>query len=167
MENEPLFDNQHSDVQEIMNAQPHWITRRGLAVLFLVFALFFSIFLFIEYPEQLSYKARLDIGGKTVRAVFRIPQEQLLDFYIGQPVKTRFKSFPFAEYGLLNGSIAEVGDTASLKDDTFEVVVSLPEDGVTTKKKRIQYRQGLVLEVTVDAQKVSLIQDFFSNLGKK
>lgn len=47
------------EVQEIMGRVPHWILRRGIAIIFLIFILLLTGSYFFRYPEKVSVKVHI------------------------------------------------------------------------------------------------------------
>jgi multidrug efflux pump subunit AcrA (membrane-fusion protein) len=65
----PQYQHHHEEVQDIMSKMPHWIVRRGIALLFAVIMLLFAGACFIHYPDVITTQVNITSANPPVKIV--------------------------------------------------------------------------------------------------
>lgn len=94
-----------------------------------------------------------------------IPQQNFGKVVIGQKVLIKFASYPFQEFGLVEGKVESISDIPA-KDNTFLAKVSLPGGLVTTHRKQITYKSGMNATAEIITNDTRLIEKFVFNFKK-
>lgn len=94
-----------------------------------------------------------------------LPSEASLKINIGQPVKIKFNAYKPAEYGLLNGVIA---DKATIpQNGQYQITVALKDRMLTSKGKMIPFEHQMLGEakiITEDRRFTGIIFDQFREM---
>jgi multidrug resistance efflux pump len=83
----------------------------------------------------------------------------------GQRVLIKFESYPFEEFGLVEGSVTSISEIPS-REGTFLATVHLPNGLTTTTGKQIIYRTGMVATGEIVTEDTNLIERLFYQLRK-
>ncbi len=105
-------------------------------------------------PENTQYYAEI-----------YIPQTNFGKVKTGQKVLLKFPSFPFQEYGSVNGKIDFISNINT--DSGYLAKVSLPKGVNTTYKKQVQFREGLIAQGEIITQNMRLLQRFYLNIARQ
>jgi multidrug resistance efflux pump len=105
-------------------------------------------------PENTEYYAEI-----------YIPQTNFGKVKIGQEVLLKFPSYPFQEYGSVNGKIVFISNINT--DSGYVAKVILPNGLNTTYKKQVQFRDGLLAQGEIITQDMRLLQRFYYNIVKQ
>jgi multidrug efflux pump subunit AcrA (membrane-fusion protein) len=90
-----------------------------------------------------------------------IPQNNLGKVMIGQTVILKFPSYPYQEYGSLNGKIDFISSIPSA--DGYVANVALGNALNTTHQKRVHFREGLVAQGEIVTKDMRLLERFYYN----
>lgn len=82
----------------------------------------------------------------------------------GQPVTFKFEAYPFAEYGSISGQIGFISQVSA--DSGYLARVELPNELVTSFKKRIPYHNGLIAQGEIVTKETRLLNRFISNIRR-
>ncbi len=93
-----------------------------------------------------------------------IPQTNFGKVKAGQEVLLKFPSYPFAEYGSVNGQIDFISNINT--DSGYLAKVILPNGLNTSYKKQVQFRDGLIAKGEIITQNMRLLQRFFQSITK-
>jgi multidrug resistance efflux pump len=105
-------------------------------------------------PENTEYYAEI-----------YIPQTNFGKVKTGQEVLLKFPSYPFQEYGSVNGKINFISNINT--DSGYVAKVILPNGLNTTYKKQVQFRDGLTAQGEIITQNMRLLQRFYYNIIKQ
>lgn len=94
-----------------------------------------------------------------------IPQTNFGKVRTGQVVLLKFPSYPFAEYGSVNGKIDFISNINT--DSGYLAKVILPNGLNTSYKKQVQFRDGLQAQGEIITQNMRLLQRFYYNIVKQ
>lgn len=94
-------------------------------------------------------------------AELTIPQPNFGKISIGQKVLIRLPSYPYAEYGALEGSIQHISTIPT--DSGYLARVGLPQGLLTTFKKRIPYKEGLLGDANIIIEDQTLLKAMFTS----
>ncbi len=94
-----------------------------------------------------------------------IPQTNFGKVRTGQEVLLKFPSYPFAEYGSVNGKIDFISNINT--DSGYLAKVILPNCLNTSYKKQVQFRDGLAAQGEIITQNMRLLQRFYYNISKQ
>ena len=89
-------------------------------------------------------------------AVLYLSQYNMGRVKTGQTVLLKFASYPYPEFGSVEGKIDFISRIPA--DSAFLAKVILPADLKTNFNKHIQYRNGLMAECNIITEKVNLLQ---------
>jgi HlyD family secretion protein len=95
----------------------------------------------------------------------QIPQYNMGKVAINQRVLVKLHSYPFEEYGAIEGKISHITDVA-LKDSVFFAKIDF---GVLPKSKKqmgINLKQGMMADAEIITKESSLLQRFMRNIVK-
>jgi multidrug resistance efflux pump len=105
-------------------------------------------------PENTEYYAEI-----------YIPQTNFGKVKTGQEVLLKFPSYPFQEYGSVNGKINFI---SNINTDSGYVAKVILQNGLnTTYKKQVQFRDGLQAQGEIITQDMRLLQRFYYNIIKQ
>jgi len=163
-------------VQEIIGEVPPWLVRWGLSAVFAVIVLFFCLSWFIRYPEITTATARIittteDVAKINLASKSEFIAEGFIDerhFHAiesGQPVHIKLTSYPFYEYGVLNGIIREKSGIQN--QGKFKIVIILIDGLVTTHGRTIPYYENMTGTAEIVIQNPRLIQRILSSFSKR
>ncbi|WAC41395.1 HlyD family secretion protein [Pedobacter sp. SL55] len=95
----------------------------------------------------------------------QIPQYNMGKVGMGQRVLVKLRSYPFEEYGAIEGKIAYLTD-AALKDSVFFAKIDFK--GLTQKdgNNTIVLKQGMMADAEIITKESSLLQRFLRNVTK-
>jgi multidrug efflux pump subunit AcrA (membrane-fusion protein) len=105
-------------------------------------------------PENTNYYAEI-----------YIPQANFGKVSTGQEVLLKFPSYPFQEYGSVNGKIDFISNINT--DSGYLAKVILPNGLNTTYKKQVQFRDGLLAQGEIITQDMRLLERFYYNIIKQ
>lgn len=94
-----------------------------------------------------------------------IPQTNFGKIKIGQEVLLKFPSYPFQEYGSIQGKIDFISNIYT--DSGYLAKVILPQGLITNYKKQIQFRDGLIAHGEIITENMRLLQRFYYNIIKQ
>ena len=90
-----------------------------------------------------------------------IPQANFGKVLVGQQVLLKFSSYPFQEFGSVNGKIEFISKIPT--DSGYLAKVSLNRGLTTTNKRQIQYREGLTGKAEIITKDMRLLERFYIN----
>src|ERR1039458_7215602 len=103
------------EVNELLNADPPWIVRWGLMLIFLIMLLVLSLSFFIKYPNILSATATITtfdpaaaLEKQKLIAKLFLPIQNSEKLKTGQRVNIKLNNYPFQDYGILNGIVKSI-----------------------------------------------------------
>ncbi len=105
-------------------------------------------------PENTEYYAEI-----------YIPQTNFGKVKTGQEVLLKFPSYPFQEYGSVNGKIDFISNINT--DSGYVAKVILPNGLSTSYKKQVQFRDGLQAQGEIITQDMRLLERFYYNIVKQ
>lgn len=86
---QPAAKSRSEEVQDIISKMPHWIIRRGTAVLFLIILLFFAGAYFVRYPDAIITNVNISSANPPVKIMAQSSGKILKIFVKGnQQIKT-------------------------------------------------------------------------------
>jgi HlyD family secretion protein len=94
-----------------------------------------------------------------------IPQSNFGKVAIGQLVLLKFQSYPFQEYGSVQGKIEFISHIPS--DSGYLAKVGLTKGLITNHKKQIQYRDGLLANAEIITHDMRLLERFYYSIVKQ
>ena len=109
--------------------------------------------------QELFYVAP---GNTAYLGQLRIPQQNAGKVRVGQPVLIRFNSYPYQEFGLVRGTVKSVA--AIPLREGFVAEVSLPNQLVTSRGRRLTYKLGMTASAEIVTRDQRLLERLFNNL---
>jgi multidrug efflux pump subunit AcrA (membrane-fusion protein) len=94
-----------------------------------------------------------------------IPQYNLGKVKTNQRVLIKFASYPFEEFGWVEGRISAIAEIPST-DGTFSASVSLPQGLTTTSGKRIGYKTDILATGEIITDDTTILERIFYRLRK-
>ena len=99
-------------------------------------------------------------AGARLLVEAHVPNKDIALVEKGLPVKVKFDAFPFQDYGIVPGTIAEVAPDAEANKETgsfYKVMIALAQTNITSKEKAIPLRPGLTLTAEVVTDRKSIL----------
>ncbi|MFC5282403.1 HlyD family secretion protein [Pedobacter alpinus] len=116
---------------------------------------------FVEPNKVLFYISNKNNGGFI--GEMAIGQYALGKVKEGQNVVVRLNAFPYQEYGVLNGKISYLSNQ-TVSDSIYIARVVFENGAITSYKKRLDLKNGLVAEAEIITKKRSLLTKLFGSL---
>ena len=106
------IESRSSEVQELLGSVPSWITRYGVILLFVLLSLLVTGSWFFKYPDIIVAPVTVTSINKEGKNILtgkvKLTMNKVLQVRAGQKVNLKFNSFPYMEYGLVNGEISRI-----------------------------------------------------------
>lgn len=94
-----------------------------------------------------------------------IPQNSMGRVKVGQKVLIKLKSYPFEEYGMLQGVIKNIADVP-YRDSIFVSTVVIKARTVSDMKRQIHLKSGMTADAEILTQDASFLQRISRNIIK-
>lgn len=94
-----------------------------------------------------------------------IPQTNFGKVATGQKVLIKFNSYPYQEYGYINGKVDFISHIPT--DSGYLAKVNFSNGLTTTYNKQVQYRDGLTAQAEIITNDIRLLQRFYYSLVKQ
>ncbi|RZK43390.1 MAG: secretion protein HlyD [Pedobacter sp.] len=94
-----------------------------------------------------------------------IPQYNMGKIKLGQRTLVKLRSFPFEEYGIIDGKISYISDVA-FRDSVFVAKIDFLKIEQKNIENPIVLKQGMVADAEIITQKSSLLQRFLQSISK-
>lgn len=101
-------------------------------------------------------------GNSEYYAQINIPQNNFGKIESGQKVKLKFASYPYQEFGALEGKLGLINRIPT--DSGFVAKVNLPKGLLTNYNKEIAYHTGLSATAEIVTANTSLAERIFNQL---
>lgn len=95
----------------------------------------------------------------------QIPQYNMGKVSLGQRTLVKMRSFPFEEYGMINGKISYITDVA-LKDSVFIAKIDFVNFEQKNSSHPITLKTGMMADAEIITKESSLLQRFVYNITK-
>ncbi|WP_113661929.1 HlyD family secretion protein [Pedobacter nanyangensis] len=104
-------------------------------------------------------------GNANFFGEMQIPQYNMGKVGLGQRVLVKLHSYPFEEYGAINGKISYVTEVA-VKDSVFFAKIDFMDLNKNDQKNSISLKQGMMADAEIITKESSLLQRFLRNINK-
>jgi multidrug efflux pump subunit AcrA (membrane-fusion protein) len=101
-----------------------------------------------------------------VIGTIQIPQENFGKVKEGQKVIIKFNSYPFHEFGIVEGRIIMISLIPNPKDESYMAKISFPKGLQTSYNKQIKYHNGMKANAEIITEDMKLIVRILYNLKK-
>lgn len=95
----------------------------------------------------------------------QIPQYNMGKVSVGQRALVKLRSYPFEEYGAINGKVSYITDVA-LKDSVFVAKIDFKKFEQKDPEHPIVLKQGMMADAEIITRESSLLQRFLRNMTK-
>ncbi len=95
-----------------------------------------------------------------------IPQDNSGKVKIGQRVLIKFQSYPFEEYGMVEGNISSLPQLSTQDNKLFFAFVELPQGLKTNHNKQLTYNYGMTASAEIVTEDLRLIERIFYTIRK-
>jgi HlyD family secretion protein len=95
-----------------------------------------------------------------------IPQDNSGKVKIGQRVLIKFQSYPFEEYGMVEGNISSLPQLSTQDNKLFFAFVELPNGLTTNHNKILAYNYGMAASAEIITEDLRLIERIFYTIRK-
>lgn len=95
----------------------------------------------------------------------QIPQYNMGKVKLGQRTLVKLRSYPFEEYGMINGKISYITDVA-LKDSVFVAKIDFGKFEQKNPENPIILKPGMQADAEIITRESSLLQRFLRNINK-
>ncbi|RZK26191.1 MAG: HlyD family efflux transporter periplasmic adaptor subunit [Flavobacterium sp.] len=122
----------------------------------------------IQENQQVILNQELFIvnpGNTNFFGEVQIPQYNMGKVGLGQRTLVKMRSFPFEEYGVINGEISYITDVA-LKDSVFIAKIDFNKFEQKDKEHPIILKTGMMADAEIITRESSLLQRFLRNITK-
>lgn len=122
----------------------------------------------IQENQQVVINQELFIvnpGNTNFFGEVQIPQYNMGKVSLGQRTLVKMRSFPFEEYGVINGKISYITDVA-LKDSVFIAKIDFTKVEQKDKEHPIVLKPGMMADAEIITRESSLLQRFLRNITK-
>jgi len=122
----------------------------------------------IQENQQVALNQELFIvnpGNTNFFGEVQIPQYNMGKVSLGQRTLVKMRSFPFEEYGIINGKISYITDVA-LKDSVFIAKIDFTKFEQKDKDHPIVLKPGMMADAEIITRESSLLQRFVRNITK-
>jgi len=117
---------------------------------------------FVNANQELFY---INSGNGTFFGEMAIPQYNMGKIKLGQKVLVKLKSYPFEEYGAMEGRISKIADVP-MKDSVFSARVNFASSRYSEMKRPVSLKNGMLADADVITEDASLIQRLSRSLIK-
>jgi HlyD family secretion protein len=107
----------------------------------------------------------IDPGYNIFFGEVQIPQYNMGKVRIGQRALVKLRSYPFEEFGIINGKVSFIADFA-LKDSAFLAKIDFEKNKMKYPKQPIELKPGMVADIEIIIRESSLLQRFMRSLTK-
>lgn len=122
----------------------------------------------LQENQQVSANQELFVinpGNTDFFGEVQIPQYNMGKVALGQRTLIKLKSFPFEEYGIINGKISYINDVA-LKDSVFIAKIDFGKFEQKNPEHPIVLKNGMTADAEIITRESSLLQRFSRNMTK-
>lgn len=122
----------------------------------------------IQENQQVALNQELFIinpGNTNFFGEVQIPQYNMGKVSLGQRTLVKMRSFPFEEYGVINGKVSYITDVA-LKDSVFIAKIDFNKFEQKDKEHPIVLKPGMMADAEIITRESSLLQRFIRNITK-
>jgi multidrug efflux pump subunit AcrA (membrane-fusion protein) len=122
----------------------------------------------IQENQQVALNQELFIvnpGNTNFFGEVQIPQYNMGKVSLGQRTLVKMRSFPFEEYGVINGKISYITDVA-LKDSVFIAKIDFTKFEQKDSEHPIVLKPGMMADAEIITRESSLLQRFVRNITK-
>lgn len=116
----------------------------------------------VKNEEVLFY---VGTSQKGYMGELKILQANAGKIQVGQRVLIKFQSFPFEQFGVVEGQIKSIASIPS-SDTTFRAIVLLPKGLITTSHKTLPFKNNLNASAEIITQDVSVAERMFYQFTK-
>jgi len=149
------------EMNEVLGATPHWITRWGSLLLFGAVALLLLVSAFIKYPDVINGSIQIDPQqGQNYTATMLVSATGSGKIQAGQPVIISLDSYPQAEFGSISGKVASRPLPAA--GHMVKLLVQLDNSLVTSHHKKLDLYKQEQGQAEIITTRKRLIQRIFS-----
>ncbi|HTF16478.1 MAG TPA: HlyD family secretion protein [Chryseolinea sp.] len=123
---------------------------------------------FIKENQQLVPNQIVCFINPASRSYFvelMIPQASISKVAVGQKVLLRFHSYPFQEFGSLQGRINFISQVPT--ENGYSAQAQLVNGLITTHNRKIQYREGLAATGEIVTSNMRLLERFYFNIVRQ
>ena len=140
------IDPHSKEVQDIMGRMPSWLIRNGIVMVVCLLFVILAGTWFFKYPDIVTVPAVVVASadsGRAVKPVCTIYLQKIANGQVrtGQHVNLKFTSYPYLEYGLVQGIVS--GFSLIPNGESYLAAVTLPNQMVTTFGRKLEFQNEL------------------------
>ena len=83
---------------------------------------------------------------------------------VGQKVQIKFDTYPALEYGYVEGRVKEKALLPDPKEEKYKLLIELPDGMVTTRGKKIDFRQNMLADGEIVTEETRLLYRIFGKM---
>jgi len=95
-----------------------------------------------------------------------IPQDNAGKIKVGQRVLIKFQSYPFEEYGMVEGVVSSIPQLSTQDNKSFFALVKLPNGLKTNHNRLLTYSYGMTANAEIITEDLRLIERIFYTIRK-
>lgn len=150
--NDPLFLRHSEEIRDIITTVPSAMLRWGPTLFVGIFLMIIGLAAFIHYPDMVKTTLRIDTRDKKFFGAIVIPQNSIGKVTAGQRVIIKLNSYPYEQYGSLEGVIKYVSASVDNNGDYLaEVEINTHASSINTAIQLSPRMRGEADIVTKDA----------------
>ena len=132
------------EVQDLMGRMPSWLIRNGIVMVILLLMVLVAGSWAFKYPDVIT--APVVVTAVPNNPTAFIGNVQLkMNFsgkvQVGQRVNLKFATYPYMEYGVVEGVVSKISSVPN--GEAYALEVSLPAQMVSTFGKKFEFQQEL------------------------
>jgi|688.fasta_scaffold19571_2 HlyD family secretion protein len=129
----------------------------------------------ILFANNLQEKENVKVGTELFQVfettsvyvgTLTIPQDNSGKIKIGQRVLIKFQSYPFEEYGMVEGKVSSPPQLSSQDNKLFFAFVELPNGLKTNHNKTLAYNYGMAASAEIITEDLRLFERIFYTIRK-
>ncbi|MCX6222325.1 MAG: hypothetical protein NTZ69_15245 [Bacteroidia bacterium] len=132
------------EVQDLMGRMPSWLIRNGIIMVILLLMMLVAGSWFFKYPDVITAPVVVTAAPDHPTTFVGCVQLSLNlsgKVQVGQRVNLKFASYPYMEYGVVEGVVSKISSVPN--GETYALEVNLPGQMVSTFGKKLEFQQEL------------------------
>jgi multidrug efflux pump subunit AcrA (membrane-fusion protein) len=162
IKNDPQLFRHSEEIRDIITTVPSIVLRWGIMLFVGVFVMIVGLAATIHYPDIVTTTLKINTRNEKFFAEIVIPQNSIRKVAAGQRVIIKLNSYPYEQYGSLEGVIKSKSASVDNNGDYLaevEINTSAP-----TMNNAIQLSPGMRGEAEIVTQDATILQRISRNI---
>lgn len=164
IKNDPQLFRHSEEIRDIITTVPSIVLRWGIMLFVGIFIMIVSLAAIIHYPDTVITTLKVDTRNEKFFAEIIIPQNSVRKVATGQRVIIKLNSYPYEQYGSLEGKIKHTSTTVDNNGNYLaevEIISSTPSTNTA-----IQLSSGMRGDAEIITQDATIFQRISRNIVK-